>query len=246
VLVTRFLCAEGVGEVIDYMPLGTIAERNSEHWIIRHVRVAHGRMAFRLDCQPAFNYARDPHLTRISASGAVFDSEDLSLALSSSVPLERKGRGVTCEFTLDEEQECIFLLRDVPRGAECPPPPPLEQATESFDATIEFWRKWLSQCTYKGRWREMVERSALALKLMTFAPTGAIVAAPTCSLPESIGGGRNWDYRYTWLRDAAFTVYGLMRIGFTCEAAAFMHWIEARCAGAVAGRVASAGLSHRW
>jgi GH15 family glucan-1,4-alpha-glucosidase len=187
-------------------------------------------MTFRLDCQPAFNYARDPHLTRISATGAVFDSSELSLALSSSIPFEKTARGVTCEFTLDEEQELIFVLRQVSHGADCPPALSRDEAGVSFDATIGFWRSWLSQCTYKGRWREMVERSALALKLMTFAPTGAIVAAPTCSLPESIGGGRNWDYRYTWLRDAAFTIYGLMRIGFTTEAAAFMHWIEARCA----------------
>jgi GH15 family glucan-1,4-alpha-glucosidase len=98
-----------------------------------------------------------------------------------------------------------------------------------FEQTVNFWHKWLSKCTYAGRWREMVHRSALALKLLTFEPTGAIVAAPTCSLPESIGGPRNWDYRYTWIRDAAFSLYGLLRIGFTGEAAAFMGWLEQRC-----------------
>ncbi|MFQ5949532.1 MAG: glycoside hydrolase family 15 protein, partial [Nitrospiria bacterium] len=102
--------------------------------------------------------------------------------------------------------------------------------TELFKKTVHFWRHWISKCRYTGRWRETVYRSALTLKLMTFEPTGAIVAAPTCSLPESIGGSRNWDYRYTWIRDAAFTVYGLMRIGFTEEAARFMGWLEARCA----------------
>src|SRR5262249_16618763 len=100
---------------------------------------------------------------------------------------------------------------------------------ELFEETIRFWRTWLSKCTYKGRWREIVHRSALALKLLTFDPTGAIVAAPTCSLPEELGGVRNWDYRYTWLRDAPFTVYALLRIGFTEEAASFMRWLEARC-----------------
>ena len=89
-----------------------------------------------------------------------------------------------------------------------------------FRDTVDYWRRWLSKCTYHGRWREMVERSALALKLLSFEPTGAIVAAPTCSLPEAIGGPRNWDYRYTWIRDAAFTLYGLLRIGFTEEAVA--------------------------
>ena len=99
-----------------------------------------------------------------------------------------------------------------------------------LNETIAYWRRWLSRCTYKGRWREMVYRSVLTLKLLTFAPTGAIVAAPTCSLPELIGGSRNWDYRYTWMRDAAFTVYGFMRVGLTEEAGHFMEWLEARTA----------------
>jgi GH15 family glucan-1,4-alpha-glucosidase len=97
-----------------------------------------------------------------------------------------------------------------------------------FEHTVNYWHRWLSKCTYAGRWREVVYRSALTLKLMTFEPTGAIVASPTCSLPESLGGGRNWDYRYTWIRDAAFTLYGLLRVGFTEEAHEFMRWVEAR------------------
>ena len=94
---------------------------------------------------------------------------------------------------------------------------------------MNFWRRWVRKSSYKGRWREMVNRSALTLKLLTYAPTGALVAAPTFGLPEEIGGGRNWDYRFTWIRDASFTVYGLMRLGYTEEAAAFMSWIEDRC-----------------
>ena len=92
-----------------------------------------------------------------------------------------------------------------------------------FDATVAFWRRWLRRSRYSGRWREMVHRSALTLKLLTYAPTGAIVAAPTTSLPEELGGARNWDYRYTWMRDAAFTLYALLRLGFTEEAGAFME-----------------------
>jgi GH15 family glucan-1,4-alpha-glucosidase len=112
-------------------------------------------------------------------------------------------------------------------GDDTVPCPPLhEEAEELFQGTVRFWQKWLSACTYRGRWREQVERSALALKLLTFEPTGAIIAAPTSSLPEVIGGIRNWDYRYTWLRDAAFTIYGFLRIGFRDEAAGFMNWIE--------------------
>src|SRR5262249_16279655 len=98
-----------------------------------------------------------------------------------------------------------------------------------FNRTVEFWHGWLAKCTYTGRWREMVYRSALVLKLLTFAPTGALVAAPTCSLPEAIPGPRNWDYRYTWIPDPPFSLYPLVRLGFTEEAGAFMRWLEARC-----------------
>jgi GH15 family glucan-1,4-alpha-glucosidase len=98
-----------------------------------------------------------------------------------------------------------------------------------FRATADFWRAWLAKSTYRGRWRETVHRSALLLKLLTFEPTGAIIAAPTCSLPERIGGERNWDYRYTWIRDAAFSIYALLRLGFTEEAARFMDFLDARC-----------------
>jgi GH15 family glucan-1,4-alpha-glucosidase len=104
-----------------------------------------------------------------------------------------------------------------------------QEADEFFKKTVEYWRRWLSKCTYRGRWREMVHRSALVLKLLTYEPTGAMVAASTCSLPEHLGGQRNWDYRYTWIRDAAFTLYALLRIGFTEEASQFMNWLEARC-----------------
>ena len=102
------------------------------------------------------------------------------------------------------------------------------EATAEFAETVEFWRRWLAKSTYRGRWREMVARSALTLKLLTYMPTGAIVAAPTTSLPEALGGPRNWDYRYTWIRDAAFTLYGFLRLGFTDEAGAFMGWLEQR------------------
>src|SRR5262249_55953584 len=102
------------------------------------------------------------------------------------------------------------------------------EAEDLFRDTVAYWRRWLSKCTYVGRWRETVHRSALTLKLLSFEPTGAIVAAPTCGLPESIGGKRNWDYRFTWIRDAAFTLYGLLRIGFTEEAAQFRNWLKDR------------------
>jgi GH15 family glucan-1,4-alpha-glucosidase len=223
VLVTRFLAVDGLGEVIDYMPLDSSGAPTEEMGLIR------GSMQFRLECLPAFNYGRDKHTVEVVAEGAHFRSPALSLALASSIPLERYGDGVSAQFSLNEGESRSFQLgqwnADRRERLVCS-----EQKSEDlFHETIHFWRRWLSQCTYHGRWRETVLRSALALKLLTFAPTGAIVAAPTCSLPESPGGSRNWDYRYTWIRDAAFTVYSLLRIGFEEEAKQFVSFLDARC-----------------
>ena len=229
VLVTRFLGADGVGEVTDFMPVGLSTHEAHYHGLIRRVQVARGAMTFRLECRPAFNYARDSHYTKLTPDGALFESRALSLSLSTAIPLTLDKQGVTAEFTLQEGQAAVFALREITTGANRSSPLPESEAMALFKRTVEYWRRWLSQCTYTGRWREMVHRSALVLKLLTYEPTGAIVAAPTCSLPEHIGGERNWDYRYTWIRDAAFTLYGLLRIGFTHEAGQFMNWIEARC-----------------
>ncbi|MFQ5572362.1 MAG: glycoside hydrolase family 15 protein, partial [Rhodothermales bacterium] len=229
VLVTRFLSPEGVGEITDYMPVEVGGEDRAHHDLVRRVTAVRGTMAFRMECQPAFNYARDTHKTTVAAGGACFESPGLSVGLATRIPLKQAANGVSAEFTLHEGQTATFILREVDRGGDCGALLSEAEAFDLFTQTVQYWRRWLSRCTYRGRWREVVERSALALKLMTYDPTGAIVAAPTCSLPEGIGGERNWDYRFTWIRDAAFTLYGLMRIGFTEEAAQFMHWLEARC-----------------
>jgi len=197
--------------------------------VVRYVKMVRGSMVFRLECYPAFNYARDTHQTRVSREGASFHAPGLSLGLASSVPLKQDGPGVFAEFTLQEGGTAAFLLKEIPSGAGCGLTLNVQEGWEDFKRTVEYWRRWLSKCTYTGRWREMVHRSALALKLLTYEPTGAIVAAPTCSLPEAIGGGRNWDYRYAWIRDATFTLYALLRIGLTEEASKFMDWVEARC-----------------
>jgi len=229
VLITRFLSGDGVGEITDYMPIAQTAKGTGQHQVVRRVNVVRGAMRFRMECYPAFNYARDDHQTKVTPDGACFYSPGLSLGLATRVPLKQDGKGVSAEFRLEEGQMATFLLQDIPAGTGCGISLSEQEAIESFKNTVEYWRRWISKCTYTGRWREVVHRSALALKLLTYARTGAIVAAPTCSLPEGVGGERNWDYRYTWIRDAAFTLYGLMRIGFTEEAAHFMRWIEARC-----------------
>lgn len=229
VLVTRFLSACGVGEVIDFMPVGLSPQERGYHWLIRRVRVIRCTMDFCLKCHPAFNYARDRHKTTITDVGAYFESSGMNLALVTEIPLQPDNNGVNAKFTLAAGEEAVFVLRQIDSLSGCGLPLNCNEAQDLFKHTVDYWRKWLSQCKYKGRWREMVERSALVLKLLTYEPTGAIVAAPTCSLPEEIGGERNWDYRYTWIRDAAFTVYGLLRIGFTQEAAQFVNWLECRC-----------------
>ena len=229
VLVTRFLSEQGVGQVVDFMPVGLKTTEAGHHGIIRRVQAIRGNVTFRLECFPAFNYARDSHTTALTADGAYFEAPGLSLWLGSTIPLKQEGNGVVAEFEIQEGHELTFSLQAVERIDACGKAISEDQADRLFRQTVTYWRQWLSHCTYRGRWREMVQRSALTLKLLTFEPTGAIVASPTCSLPEGIGGERNWDYRYTWIRDAAFTIYALLRIGFTQEAEQFMHWLEARC-----------------
>ncbi|MDR4488257.1 MAG: glycoside hydrolase family 15 protein [Nitrospirales bacterium] len=230
VLVTRFHTSAGVGRVIDFMPVGIRSSDCIRYGLIRRVQAIRGTMAFRVECRPAFDYGRQSHQLTLNKNIALFQTDALTLRLGATMPLHQEKNAIVMEFTLQEGEEVDFCFQEATGDdASSMAPCPENHAEELFKQTVDYWRRWLSQCTYTGRWREMVYRSALVLKLLTFQPTGAIVAAPTCSLPEGVGGVRNWDYRYTWIRDAAFTLYGLLRIGFTDEASAFMHWLEARC-----------------
>jgi GH15 family glucan-1,4-alpha-glucosidase len=224
VLVTRFLSDSGVAEVTDYMPVGTAAERYERRCVVRHVTSVRGATTLRMRCEPAFDFARVQHEVEATEGGVWFRSPALNVALGSDVPLRIEGGAAVADFSLEQGQGVSFVFGepDPQRGdLRCPS----ERQRDLLTGTLDFWHRWLSKCTYRGRWREMVHRSALVLKLLTFDPTGAIVAAPTCSLPEEVGGTRNWDYRYTWIRDAAFTLYALLRIGFTEEAASFMGFL---------------------
>ena len=227
VLITRFLSNDGVGEITDYMPVGAPRQGAGYHGLIRRLRVVRGSMAFRMECFPAFNYARDPHTIEIVQGGAKFYSPGAQMALATNVPLRQEDTGITSEFVLAESESTSFELHGLDDSGRIGLTE--EECQRLLHETVEYWRTWIARSTYTGRWREMVHRSALVLKLLTFEPTGAIVAAPTTSLPESLGGPRNWDYRYTWIRDAAFTTYAFIRIGFTEEAAAFMNWLDQRC-----------------
>jgi GH15 family glucan-1,4-alpha-glucosidase len=227
VLVTRFLLEDGILEVEDFMPVGLPPNSSEYRHLYRRVRCVRGAVRVLVTCHPALNYGREKHETAIEENGARFTAGSFQLALSTKVPLKRDGKdGVKAEFVLEQGKSQVFVLRDDCGEGSLPAPPSEKEAESLLKRTVKFWHEWLSACTYHGRWREQVHRSALALKLLSFEPTGAIVAAPTTSLPEVIGGTRNWDYRYTWMRDAAFTVYAMVRIGFYEEATNFIRWIH--------------------
>ncbi|WP_248282312.1 glycoside hydrolase family 15 protein [Streptomyces sp. RLA2-12] len=206
------------------MPVVDESREADRHRLIRRVVCVRGALPFRARVAPRFEYGTAPHTVHAEAGQAVFASASLRLALTSTVPIEVDGPDVWALFKLHEGETAVFTIDKI-GGDVAPRFCAAAEAEREFNATVRYWRHWLSQSRYRGRWREMVHRSALTLKLLTYAPTGAIVAAPTTSLPEQIGGERNWDYRYVWIRDAAFCVYAMLRLGFTDEAEAFMGFV---------------------
>jgi len=226
ILLTRFLAEEGVAELTDYMPIGTDGKQPNE--IIRTVTVIRGEVDFKMCCQPRFNYAMCEHTVSIEDKYAIFApaSDDCPpMALYSSVALQQQSGHVTAEFKLRSGERATFVFGGVRAAGE---QPEMEFVEQRFHETARFWRAWIAKSKYKGRWREMVNRSALMLKLLISQEHGSLIAAPTFSLPEQIGGPRNWDYRFTWLRDATFTLYALIRLGFVEEAEAFIDWLKGR------------------
>ncbi|GAB2641231.1 glycoside hydrolase family 15 protein [Gordonia jinhuaensis] len=226
VLVTRYQSEDGVAEVTDFMPLVRSADPDHRTRLVRRVTCVRGKVRFRTEIRPRFDYGRGTHRLRWeSDSAAHFVTEDLSLHLRATVDLVADGSDVVAEFDLTVGDSATFVLAS-------------SEITETrFDhdasdevqnATVRFWQNWVSRSTYHGRWRETIYRSALTLKLLTHEPTGAIIAAVTMGLPEEIGGERNWDYRYVWIRDAAFSLFALLRLGFLDEAEAFMGWLTDR------------------
>ena len=229
VLLTRFLSPEGVAEVLDFMPI--VSEEDDTHRLVRSVHVIRGSSTFDLECRPAFDYARAGHTVSIGKTGAVFEGPDDTLVLATDVPLEKRERQAAgARFELREGERATFVLSQGDPDGKPGEVLSDERFEELVRSTVGYWRRWISKCTYSGQWRGMVRRSALILKLMVYDPTGALVAAPTMGLPESVGGERNWDYRYTWLRDASFTLYALIALGFDEEAGSFMGWLRDRCA----------------
>jgi GH15 family glucan-1,4-alpha-glucosidase len=225
VLITRFFADEGMAEVTDFMTVGREPRR-----IVRIVKAIRGPLAFRMECRPAFDYARQRHEVELDREGraALFRAPACQFVLQADRALERQEGAAVAEFTMQGGEEAVFTLCYDDCGDTARLIAERADGQELLTETVRYWRSWARQSRYEGRWRETVTRSALVLKLLTYEPTGAIVAAPTTSLPERVGGVRNWDYRYTWVRDAAFTVYSLIRLGYTAEAGAFARFMQAR------------------
>lgn len=226
ILLTRFLAEEGVVELTDYMPIGNDTEEPNE--IIRTISVIRGNVQIKMRCWPRFDYGTCPHhMDLLDRCARFFPTDNVCppMALYSTAPLTQQGQDVVAQFSLQAGTTATFVLGPLRSLGQ---PPEMEFVGKRFQKSCRFWRAWIGRSKYKGRWREMVNRSALMLKLLISREHGSLLAAPTFSLPEGIGGVRNWDYRFTWLRDATFTLYALIRLGFVEEAEAFIEWLKGR------------------
>ncbi len=228
ILVTRFLTEEGVAEIHDFMPVVRAHDPDHRQRIVRRVTAVRGTTRLQMELAARPDYGRVvPDVELRGTNDALVTGGGVRLGVTSTVALSASGGTVAADVTLSAGEEVLVVLQVLEEG-EDPVPGDCEDTALLFTQTAAFWRGWLGRSTYQGRWREMVNRAALTLKLLTHEPTGAIIAAPTTSLPEEIGGPRNWDYRYVWIRDAAFSLYALLRLGFTDEAHAFMGWLARR------------------
>ncbi|KAK8082237.1 glycosyl hydrolase family 15 [Apiospora saccharicola] len=256
ILQTRYIHEDGVVDLQNAYREAQSVQEELKRWLVRRVECIRGRLALDIDIFPAFGYAKEPHETQIlkpvvksedpRSKTVTFSSPSLKLQLDVTIDRGENesdvcpsaifkkearpgmaGEGVVAKILLTEGQAVSFILRE-----------DMEQhVTEDITTAIvdrqqndtqSFWFNWLSKSTYKGGWREVISRSLMILKMLTYEPTGAIVAAPTFSIPEDIGGSRNWDYRFSWVRDSSFTIYILLRLGFTEEADAYMEFMNQR------------------
>jgi GH15 family glucan-1,4-alpha-glucosidase len=220
VLVTRFFSNEGISEIIDYMPV------ESRDAIVRRVSTIRGRVNYELRCAPRFNYADSKHTIQRKGNDVVFFpavDHQPPLMLRSDVELTIDGDDAVAEFCMKEDEYECFVLKDHTNERH---EPLKDFVHRTYHSTIEYWQGWIAQSNYDGHWEEVVRRSALTLKLLISHHYGSIVAAPTFSLPEAIGEGRNWDYRYTWIRDAAFSMHAFLQLGFLHESERFLKWVK--------------------
>jgi len=223
ILVTRFFSEEGIAEIIDYMPV----EENVA--IVRRVSTIRGKINYKMCCAPRFDYASSEHKVEKRENGFLFTpakKDQPALLLLSDVDLKENGPDAVSNFYLKEDDYTSFVLTgDINQKGS-----PKKYDESKYQNTIRYWQNWISQSNYSGHWQEVVRRSALTLKMLISNQFGSIVAAPTFSLPETIGQGRNWDYRYTWIRDAAFSMHAFLQLGFLEEAQRFLEWVKQQSA----------------
>ena len=223
VLETEWECPEGTVRIVDCMPA-----RDQSVDLVRMVEGVRGRVPMQMEFVVRFDYGSiTPWVYSIGGSTRIIAGPD-ALSLSTPIRVEGEDFRHRAEFTVAEGDRVPFVLAGYPSYWE--PPAPID-AAEAIARTTAFWQDWTAQSTYSGDWADTVQRSLITLKALTYAPTGGIVAAPTTSLPERIGGVRNWDYRFCWLRDATFTIYSLMTAGYTEEARSFRDWLVRAVAG---------------
>jgi glucoamylase len=225
VLETLFDLGEASVALIDFMPIG---RENSS--VVRIVEGRRGRVDMTLQLVLRFDYgSATPWVTKLEDGYAISGVAGPNTAvLRSPVPLQGRDNTTVAEFSLAAGERLDFTLS---YGASHLTPPPRFDALAALESTEAFWQDWSSRCTYRGPWRDPVVRSLLTLKALTYAPTGGIVAALTTSLPEKLGGSRNWDYRYCWLRDASMTLFALVEGGYFEEATAWRQWLQRSVAG---------------
>ncbi|HUB87687.1 MAG TPA: glycoside hydrolase family 15 protein [Verrucomicrobiae bacterium] len=228
ILLTRFFAAGGVATLSDFMPLDGSGPQNV---LVRRLKVVRGEIKFQMTCAPRFDYGRATHTVVQRSSEVIFSQQaagDIILRFHPSVKVNLQDGDAVAEFQLRAGDVAFFVLGEVLPGKELQSIEG-DYVSRAFKETMNYWQQWASRSKYRGRWREIVNRSALTLKLLCSQQFGSVVAAPTFGLPEHIGGARNWDYRFTWVRDASFTMNAFLRLGYTGEATAFNRWIEERC-----------------
>ncbi|MCK1967887.1 glycoside hydrolase family 15 protein [Franconibacter sp. IITDAS19] len=220
ILQTRWLSQHSVVELNDFMPVQASAE--ALPCIVRRVKVAQGEATLTMRCSLKFDYARLTPDLQVLENTALWQAENQqTVTLNASVPLTAEEGAVQSQFTLRCGEEAFFIL-----GSEAVTAQGQKEVERLHHDTLAFWQQWVGKNKYRGRWREMVIRSSLVLKLLSSTRHGSIAAAATFGLPELIGGERNWDYRAGWIRDASFSCYALIRLGYIDEAKAFGHWVR--------------------
>jgi alpha,alpha-trehalase len=233
ILETTFKTAKGLLTVTDYMPVKKLSDEGhcevaTEHVIVRRFRCEEGSCQCAVEVRPTIGYAAERTEFTKSGKAIICRGKTDALYLQSPHPLSVQDQSVWMNATLSRGEESFLIIKQLKPAQDLEPFAP-DWVESTFRGTLSFWQQWSGLCRYHGEYEEMVVRSLLTLKLLTFDPSGAIIAAATTSLPEEIGGVRNWDYRFTWVRDATFTMVALMNLGYYDEAHEFLRFLECAC-----------------